>query len=74
MLKNLRLLVLLAVVVVVAVVESCCVVVGRVDEEFSERVVVDTPSVVELTLLPPPLVLLPALMVGQFVLRRPTLL
>ena len=49
LLKNLRLLVLLAVVVVV---EACCVV-GRVDEEVSERVVVDTPSVVELTLLPP---------------------
>jgi hypothetical protein len=55
LLKNLRLLVLLV------AVESC-VVVGRVDEEFSERVVVDTPSVLELTLLPPPPLMLPPVM------------
>ncbi len=53
LLKNLRLLVLLVAVVAVVAVESCCVV-GRVDEEVNERVVVDTPNVVELTLLPPP--------------------
>ena len=56
LLKNLRLLVLP--VAVVVVVESCvAVAVGRVDEEVSERVVVDTP-----TLLLPPLPLAPPVM------------
>ena len=61
LLKNLRCVLLVAVVAV----ESCSVV-GRVDEEYSERVVVDTP-----TLLPPPLVLPPMMEVVVVMLLGP---